>query len=79
MIIMKTCLFILVMVGILVILFYIMSTVQGLKEKVAELETKSIYYEKAYEQMREQRNKFIKRNCELQIKNNEAVDPNTNL
>ena len=47
--------------------------------KVNELDTKSIYYEKAYEQMKAQRDKFIKRVCDLQIKNYESNDSKTNL
>ena len=48
-------------------------------DKINELDAKSVYYEKAYEQMRAQRDKFIKRACDLQLKINKSNDSNTNL
>lgn len=48
--------------------------------KVNELDTKSIYYEKAYNEMRDQRDKEIIKYCvEKKKSQRKPKDPNTNI
>lgn len=68
-------------IGIYIILsiFILFKKAENVEKRLDELETKSLYYERAYNEMRKQRDAFIKRNCELSLKLKETKDPNTNL